>query len=108
MDINLDDLYFPTEEEIKESISLTSNEESEEPYYLPTVEEAEQAEIIFSFGENKEENYESDENPYLPTKEEKEPNYFFIWRLLRKFSYTIEEGIYLSGRVQRKYCRMST
>lgn len=32
MDINLDDLYFPTEEEIKESISLTSNEESEEPY----------------------------------------------------------------------------
>ena len=72
MDINLDDLYFPTEEEIKESISLTSNEESEEPYYLPTVEEAEQAEIIFSFGENKEENYESDENPYLPTKEEKE------------------------------------
>ena len=37
MDINLDDLYFPTEEEIKESISLTSNEESEEPYYLPTI-----------------------------------------------------------------------
>lgn len=52
MDIDLDDLYFPTEEEIKESISLTSSENGngEDLYYLPTDEEAKEAETIFSFG----------------------------------------------------------
>ena len=33
MDINLDDLYFPTEEEIKESISLTSDRVFTTDYY---------------------------------------------------------------------------
>lgn len=74
MDIDLDDLYFPTEEEIKESISLTSSENGngEDLYYLPTDEEAKEAETIFSFGGTSEDSPQDKEDDfsYLPTEEE--------------------------------------
>lgn len=54
MDIDLDDLYFPTEEEIKESISLISSENDEDLYYLPTEEKVAESETIFSLGSFKE------------------------------------------------------
>lgn len=74
MNVDVIDLYMPTEEGIKESISLppSENENSEDSYYLPTDEEAKEAETIFSFG-NALEDYsqgEKDDFSYLPTEEE--------------------------------------
>ena len=74
MNVDVNDLYMPTEEGIKESISLppSENENSEDSYYLPTDEEAKEAETIFSFG-NALEDYsqgEKDDFSYLPTEEE--------------------------------------
>lgn len=52
MDVDVNDLYLPTEEEIKENISLTpsENENGEDSYYLPTDEEAKETETIFHLG----------------------------------------------------------
>lgn len=74
MDVDVNDLHLSTEEEIKESISLTSseNENGEDSGYLPTDEEAKEAEIIFSLGSASEDSSqdEKDDFSYLPTEEE--------------------------------------
>ena len=74
MNVDVNDLYLPTEEEIKGNISLapSENENGEDSYYLPTDEEAKEAETIFSFGSASEDSSqdEKDDFSYLPTEEE--------------------------------------
>ena len=74
MNVDVNDLYLPTEEEIKGNISLAAseNENGEDSYYLPTDEEAKEAETIFSFGSASEDSSqdEKDDFSYLPTEEE--------------------------------------
>lgn len=52
MDVDVNNLYSSIEE-IKGSFSLTSSENGEDLYYLPTDEEAKEIETIFSLSGTK-------------------------------------------------------